>query len=223
MTKANMLNTIIQGDCLEVMRDMDDNSVDLVLTDPPYGRKITRKDNQFGSATNKSYRATGESWDDKIPEPEIFNEIFRISKEQIIFGGNYFSLPLSEKWLVWDKTAGMNFVNPFSKCELAWTSMTGIIEKYSFAQQGFVKDTKDKRYHPTQKPSELFVKIIKDFTSEGDTVLDPFIGSGTTAIASKSLGLDWCGCELEKDYVDIANKRLELVGGRVTVLITNVA
>ena len=205
----DITNTVICGDCLEVMKSMPDKCIDLCLCDPPYGRKITRKDNQFGSATHKSYRATGESWDDKVPNPETFEEIFRISKNQIIFGGNYFKLPISEKWLVWDKTAGMNFDNPFSKCELIWTSFDGVIDRYAFAQQGFVKDTNDKRFHPTQKPSELIADILKDFTDEGDLVFDGYLGSGTTAIACERMGRRYIGIEISPEYCAIARKRIQ--------------
>ena len=197
---------IFHGDCRDILPSI--GKVDLVLTDPPYGRRITKKDNQFGSATHKSYRATGEKWDDVAPSQEVFTEIFRVSKRQIIFGGNYFGLPASEKWLVWDKTAGMNFDNPFSKCELAWTNMSGIIDIYRFAQQGFVKDTADKRFHPTQKPTELFVEIIKDMLPI-DVVLDPFLGSGTTAIACERMGIDYIGIEISPEYCDIARKRVQ--------------
>ncbi len=203
------LDKIYCGDCLEVMKGFPDNSFDLVLTDPPYGRKITRKDNQFGSASHLSYKSTGESWDDKPPPPETFDEMFRISKTQIIFGGNHFRLPISEKWLVWDKTGQFNFDNPFSACELAWTNHKGVIDKYTHIQQGFVNDTSDRRCHPTQKPSELFAEIIKDFTEEGDTILDPFFGSGTTGVACVRMGRKFVGIEISPEYCKIAEKRIQ--------------
>jgi site-specific DNA-methyltransferase (adenine-specific) len=202
-------NTIICGDCLEVMKQLPDKCVDLVLTDPPYGRKITRKDNQFGSSSHLSYRATGEKWDDNKPKMDYFVEIFRISKNQIIFGGNYFNMPLSEKWIVWDKQGGYKFDNPFSACELAWTSFSGVIEKYIYIQQGFVSDTTDERFHPTQKPSELFVSILQDHSKEGDTVLDPFLGSGTTAVACYRTRRNYIGIEISPEYCKIAEKRIQ--------------
>ena len=200
---------IICGDSLEIMKQYPDNYFSLCLTDPPYGRRITRKDNQFGSSTHLSYRATGESWDDKPPSKEYFDELFRISKKQIIFGGNHFALPISEKWIVWDKVGGFEFDNPFSSCELAWTSMSGVIEKYTVIQQGFVKDTADKRYHPSQKPSELFFQILQKHCKQGETVLDAFAGSGTCGVACERIGRDCTLIEINEKYYQDCCKRVQ--------------
>jgi len=211
------VNKIICGDCLEVMKDWPDNCVDLVLTDPPYGRRITKKDNQFGSATHKSYRATGENWDNNPPSARHFIEILRTSKEQIVFGGNHFTLPTSEKWIVWDKTGSYGFDNPFSACELAWTSYKGPIDKFTVIQQGFVRDSKETRQHPTQKPLILFKNIIMAFSNPTDLVLDPFCGSGTTCVAAKMLGRRYIGIDISPEYCKIAEQRLEAVETGVPV------
>ena len=199
---------IIQGDCLPIMRTFDDNQFDLVLTDPPYGIKADRGVGGFGSSpeTARKYK---DNWDSKPPSIATLDEVLRMSKQCIVFGGNYMPLPLSGKWIVWDKIGLMKFDNPFSDCELAWTNMSGNIKKYTFIQQGFVKDTNDKRYHPTQKPTELFAEIIKDFTKEGDTVLDPFLGSGTTAVACERMGRNCVGIEISEEYCEIARKRVQ--------------
>jgi len=218
------MNTIIHADCLEVMKQIPDDYFDLVLTDPPYGININKMNYvtsgavKVGGAFRNDYSKHNTEWDEKIPSLEIFNEIKRVSKNQIIFGGNYFTQALepTSSWLIWDKRVENKYSNDFADLEMAWTSYKKPARMYRFLYSGMIQQdmkNKDKRVHPTQKPSELFKNIIRDYTSDGDKVFDPFMGSGTTAIACKSLGLDWCGCELEDDYVEIANKRLEKVQG----------
>jgi len=116
---------------------------------------------------------------------------------------------------VWDKDNG---ASDFADCELAWASFKTAVRKYKFRWSGMLQQdmaNKEERHHPTQKPTELFKMLLRDYAikQEKKTIFDPFMGSGTTALACKSLGLDWCGCELEADYVEIANKRLEAVQG----------
>jgi len=211
----NEMNKIHNIDCLEFMKQVPDNYFDLVLTDPPYGIKMDGKVGIDGEGKAKEYDQ--KDWDKSIPDEEVFNEIKRISKNAIIFGGNYFVdyLNNSTCWLFWDKNNKESF---FADGEMAWTNFNTAVRKYVFTWHGFIQqDMKDKeeRFHPTQKPTELFKMILRDYAKKYNkkTVFDPFMGSGTTAVACKSLGLDWCGCELEKDYVDIANKRLEAVQG----------
>lgn len=152
------LNKIINADCLDVLRQMPDKSVDLVLTDPPYGigNKFT---SEYGFQERKSKRGSFD-WNDKIPPKEVFDEIMRVSKNQIIFGGNYFTeyLKPTKSWLVWDKIGQYDLKNPFSDCELAWTSFSCVIKKYTNVNMGFIsgKAEKGKRIHPTQKPCFYF-------------------------------------------------------------------
>ncbi len=209
--EALPIGKIIVGDCLEVMKDWPEGCVDLVLTDPPYGRRITRKDNQFGSASHKSYRATSEKWDDAPPSAETMDQIIIVSDHAIVFGGQYCTLPVGEKWLVWDKVGNISFDNPFSDCELAWTNFRGVIEKYTVIQQGFVRDTKDVRQHPTQKPTELMEQILTRHSNPDDLILDPFCGSGTTCVAAKKLGRRYIGIDISPEYCAIARSRLEAV------------
>ncbi len=223
-----MINQIFNEDCLKTMSRMEDNSIDLVLTDPPYGIGASKFLNR------KNYSADGEEykrgnslaskkkydikeWDNKTPSKEVFDEIFRVSKNQIIFGGNYFIEMLSNSrcWIVWDK---INGDNNFADCELAWTSYNKSVQKYSFMWNGFIQQdmaNKEERLHPTQKPTELFKDILRDYAIKNGykTIYDPFMGSGTTAIACKSLGLDYIGSELDKDYYEIILKRLSAVQG----------
>lgn len=148
------------GDCLELMKDIPDGSVNLVLTDPPYGKKADKGTNGFGYAKNRRY---GGGWDNKRPSKEVFDEMLRIGKNVIIFGGNYFSdiLPPSNHWIFWDKKGDIAFQNPFADGELIYTTFKKPIKRIVFKQQGFITDSKDKRYHPTQKPSELVEMLIK--------------------------------------------------------------
>lgn len=198
---------IEQGDCLELMKSMPDKCVDLILTDPPYGKKADKGTNGFGSAKNRKYIG---GWDAKVPPKEVFDEMFRIAKNVIIFGGNYFAhmLPPSNCWIVWDKKGDIAFQNPFACCELIYTTFKKPIKKVVFKQQGFITDSKDQRHHPTQKPSELVQMLIEQWTEPGDIVFDPFLGSGTTAIAAVNTGRHYIGLELDPGYFEIAKKRI---------------
>lgn len=207
------MNKIYNMDCLEFMRDVPDKYFDLVLTDPPYGIDLanmnmgTGKSPKCSRIENRKWEA--KDWDKKTPEQEIFDEIFRISNNQIIWGGNYFDLPPYKFYILWDKEIpnGLSFAD----CELAWTSYDKAprIFRYSAYLD------KANKLHPTQKPLKLFDYCLRvaDEKEKILKVFDPFIGSGTTAVACKSLGIDFVGCELEPDYVAIANKRLEAVQG----------
>ncbi len=215
----DIINRAFCSDCEDFMADIPDKYFDLVLTDPPYGIDI----NYFmrGGKITKGGLAMRGNYDSddthigSIPSKNIINEIIRVSKHQIIFGGNYFAdmLPPSSCWLVWDKLNGSSH---YADCELAWTSFDKAVRKYSFRWNGMLQHdmkNKEQRHHPTQKPVELFKMILRDYAiRNGFTkIFDPYIGSGTTAIASKSLGLDWSGCDIKQKYIDITNKRLESV------------
>lgn len=197
------------------MKTMPDKSVDLVLTDPPYGIGVDRtmakqSGTQYGKAAapKGNYVATG--WDDCTPSKEVFAEIFRISKNQIIFGGNYFieNLYSSPCWIVWDKNNGDN---GFADCELAWTSFKSAVRKIKYTWNGMIQEdmkNKEYRFHPTQKPIELMKWCLDMYSKEGQTILDPFMGSGTTAIAAKEMNRNFTGIEISPEYVKIAQDRL---------------
>jgi len=218
-------NKVLNMDCLEFMKQVPDNYFDLVLTDPPYGIGAS---NDFYSGTKKTGFGGKETfvkakeykksdWDNKTPNSEVFYEILRISKNSIIFGGNYFmeNLHSTPCVIVWDKDNGGS---SFADCELAWTNFESAVRKYKFRWHGMLQQQmqdKEERHHPTQKPIELFKMILRDYAVKKDkkTVFDPFMGSGTTAIACKSLGLDFWGTELDEDYCKIIEKRLSAVQG----------
>ena len=213
------LDNVYQGDCLELMKQLPDKSIDLVLTDPPYGIGESMKNHKsrgkyaFGGKSTTKQLAKGKDygyseWDKSPPPIEYFNELFRVSKNQVIFGGNYFNLPPSSCWIVWDKDNGDN---DFADCELAWTSFKSAIRKFKWRKMGMLQeDMKNKEVwqHPTQKPLPLFRWILEKYTGSCDIVLDPFLGSGTTAVAAKQLNRRFLGFEINPVYVAIAEKRL---------------
>lgn len=205
------MNKIICGDCLDILKQLPDKCVDLVLTDPPYGigNKFT---SEYGLQVKKGKRG-GFDWNNEIPSQEIFAEIQRVSKNQIIFGGNYFTeyLKPTNAWIVWDKIGPYDLKNPFSDCELVWTSFSCTVKKYTFVNMGFIsgKDEKGKRIHPTQKPLKLFQAILRDFSKSDDLVLDAFSGSGTTAVACHNLNRRFICIEKDRDYWAASVKRLE--------------
>ena len=202
------------ADCLPVLKMLPDKCVDLVLTDPPYGKQWARGENAIGciKCINEDYYNL--HWDKNIPAEIYFDEMRRVSKNQIIFGGNYFTeyLKPSNCWICWDKIGDMKDKRgeqiPFAEIELAWTSFKRTSKIYKLRVQGFITDSQDKREHPTQKPSEVFKMIINDFTKMNDIILDPFLGSGTTAVACKELGRRFIGIEISPAYLEICKKRL---------------
>ena len=179
---------IIHGDCLEVMKTFPDKSFDLVLTDPPYGldEKLFQGGSQNAGWAMVQYK--GEKWD-KIPTQEVFDEIFRISKNQIIFGGNYFRLLPTRGIICWDK---VQYAPNFSQWEMAWTSYE---KPAKIFRHSFMFD----KHHPTMKPTEL-MEWCMDYAGETQTILDPFMGSGTTLVAAKQLNRNATGIEISEKY-----------------------
>lgn len=203
------LNQIIHGDCLAVMKTLPDKSVDLVLTDPPYGIGAD-KGVGGGSYRGAVHKFEGD-WDNSIPNKEYFDEIFRVSKNQIIFGGNYMTeyLPPRSSWIIWDKREGLP-QRTFADCEMAWVSDKTPARIFRFRWDGMIQENmKDKevKYHPTIKPVELMKYCLQKFP-DANIVLDPFGGSCTTAVACKQLKRNYICIEKEAKYVQICNERL---------------
>lgn len=198
---------LMNGDCLELMKEIPDCSVDLVLTDPPYGKKADKGTNGFGCSKNRKYKPT---WDSKTPSKEYFDELFRIGKNIIIFGANYFPqyLKPSNHWIFWDKKGDINFQNPFADGEFIYTTFKKPSKRIVFKQQGFITDSKDKRFHPTQKPTELLELLIKNYSDENAVIFDPFMGSGSTGVACVNTGRDFIGIELDPVYFQTAQERI---------------
>ena len=192
------INQIINADCLDILRELPDKSIDLVLTDPPYR---DNKDNQ--PTIDMRNNGTMKDFGNK-PTKEVFDEIFRISKKQIIFGCNNFNLPAYKGFIVWDKQMPFNF--SMSMAEIAWISENcGTTSKiFSVRANG-----QNYRIHPTQKPLKLFEQIIEHYTNSNDLILDCFSGSGTTAIACHNLKRRFICIEKDEDYYKASVERLK--------------
>ena len=197
--------TIYHGDCREILPTLP--KVDLVLTDPPYGISEAAGKNKSRSkcATSKDYG--NDTWDNAPPPEWLFGLMIEKSVNQIIFGGNYFKLPLSPCWLVWDKDNG---ATDFADAELAWTNLPKAVRLLKWRWQGMLQENmahKEFRDHPTQKPVPV-MKWALSHAGDVKTCLDPFMGSGTTLVACKQAGVSCIGIEREEKYCEIAVKRL---------------
>ena len=204
---------LYNDDCLNVMRLMADKSVDLILTDPPYGigaADYKRGGTQHGASAAPSKEYGSLDWDNAPPGREYFDEMMRVSKHQIIFGGNHLVeyLRNSACWIVWDKDNGNN---GYADCELAWCSFSSAVRRFKYRWHGMLQQdmkNKEDRIHPTQKPVRLFEWILEKYAEPGWTIMDPFLGSGSTAIAANRLGFDFIGVEREQTYFEAALERI---------------
>ena len=198
------LNKIYCMDCLDGMREIPDKSIDLVITDPPYGLGSRVVEGSSSSPFIKASSEEFKQWDEKIGN-EYFEEISRISKNQIIWGGNYYLdiLGNTRCFIIWDK---MIHGNSYSDCEFAWTSFDSPARIWV---KNIVDVTMDGRIHPTQKPVKLFEWIIKNYAKEGDVICDPFFGSGSCLVAAVRMGHQFIGFEKEKTYFEKAQIRIK--------------
>ena len=209
--------TIYHGDC----RMFPAIKADLLVTDPPYGIGEARKNHlsrgkPFGSkgSQTRQQKAYGTdygygSWDNAPPAQWLFGWLRDVTRYQIIWGGNYFELPPSSGWLVWDKDNGRS---DFADCELAWTNLDGAVRRIVYRWNGMLQQTmghaKETRWHPTQKPVPVMQWAIQRAPPDCGTIFDPFMGVGTTLVAAKNLGRRAIGIELEERYCEIAATRL---------------
>jgi len=210
------LNKIYLWDCLDLMKQIPDKSIDLVLTDPPYWIGMSKwtylTNDKKGITANRKFESADR--DDNIPDKEYFSEIIRISKNQIIRWWNYFIeyLHNSRCWIFRDKKIDDRQGSNFADWELAWTSFDKNVRKYIFPTIWFDwlnNPQKEDKLHPTQKPVPLFKWILENYSEPWMTILDPFLWSWTTAVACKQMDRNFIGIEREEKYVDIANKRLQ--------------
>lgn len=197
-------------DNMELMARYPDNYFDLAIVDPPYGIGAGSKGfinrNTANKNAEKFYREN--DWDKVRPTKEYFEELKRISKHQIVWGGNYFTdlLEPARCYIVWDKKTGNN---SYADCELALTNIDGNARIYTkFWLGAHAKDGYD-RIHPTQKPVALYKWLLTNYAKQGDKILDTHLGSGSIAIACHDLGFDLTGCELDTDYFNAMMKRLD--------------
>jgi len=202
-------------DCLPFMKQCEDKQFDLAIVDPPYGIGFDGHDQIIGKkgkkkGFNKKKLYSIKEWDKDRPSKDFFTELQRISKNQIVWGGNYFAdlLPPTKGWIYWDKQPnGENLT--FSDGELAWTSFNKPLKCFSYGWIGFgMVNSGEKKIHPTQKPVALYKWILTKYAEIGSKIFDSHLGSGSIAIACDELGFDLTACEIDKDYFDKANKRL---------------
>ena len=201
--------TLYLGDCRDILPTLP--KVDAVITDPPYGigaDKNPRANKQHGNAAAPSRDYGAGTWDDAPPNANDLVTVIAAGKRAIVWGGNYFSLPASSCWLVWDKENGNN---GYADCELAWTNLPQAVRRIKWRWAGMLQQdmaNKEERVHPTQKPVAVMVWCIEQ-AGMPQTVLDPFMGSGTTGVACAQMGRKFIGIEREPKYFDIACRRIE--------------
>lgn len=220
------LNVAYNMDCLEAMKQMPDNAFDLAVVDPPYGITVDRQSlgrgtglsphtntqekiiksrmHGGGKLKDRKINAFDTSWDANIPSDEYFTELFRVSRHQVIWGGNYFNLPPTRGVICWDKE--QTFLN-FSQWEMAWTNYDFPAKMFRFSNRGFQSPEKDERIHPTQKPIALYKWIFSELAHEGDKILDTHLGSGSSRIAAYDAGLDFVGYEIDETYFKLQEER----------------
>ena len=196
---------ITNEDNIELMSRYEDNYFDLAIVDPPYGISVNM--NAGRKKTAAAPKRENKKWDDETPNADYFTELKRVSKNQIIWGGNYFKeLECTKAWVFWDKC-----VSPeasFADGELAWTSYNQALKKVVSPWSGFI-GADGKRIHPTQKPVKLYEWLLMNYAKEGDKILDTHLGSGSIALACHNLGFDLTACELDKEYYGAAIKRID--------------
>lgn len=214
--------SVRNSDCMEVMREYPDSHFDIAICDPPYGigwsqefqvmsagiRKdgTQRKMQEWNNPRPKQYAS--KQWDDAAPGREYFDELRRVSKKQIIWGGNYFTeyLPPSGGWVVWEK--GVPDGMSLSQCELAWTNCLNSVRHVRLLWAGYKKCEETNRVHPTQKPVKLYSWLLNRYAEKGMRILDTHLGSGSSAIACSWFGCEMVGCEIDAEYFATAVERI---------------
>jgi len=197
---------LLNIDCMEYMKGVDDNAFELAIVDPPYGIEIN-KSGRLGH-----YGGKGKSWDSETPTEEYFKELYRVSENQIIWGANYFEMPATRCFLIWDKQQPEAV--SFASCEYAWTSFDKSAKTYYQRPQ----NADPIRIHPTQKPVKLYEWLLANYAKEGDRILDTHVGSGSSAIAAHYGGFDFVGCELDEDYYKAARARFDAETSQLSLI-----
>lgn len=207
---------VIEGDCEQLLPTLP--KVDALITDPPYGIGEARGKNKSRVRKHETRwtRDYGFStWDDAPPSTSLLDGLRMLARTQVIFGGNYFQLPPSSCWLVWDK---LNGASDFADCELTWTNMRRAVRRLAYRWNGYGRENNEERgQHPTQKPVGVMMWALELATKPGDLVLDPFCGSGTTGVAALRLGRRFIGIEREPAYAAVARERLRAEGQGLTL------
>ena len=189
-------------DCMEYMKTLPDKYFELAIVDPPYGIKINMN---MGRRKGKVKTHDEKDWDNGRPPKEYFEELRRVSLNQIIWGGNYFELPITGAWVYWKKEVpeGVSFASG----ELAWTSFGGTLREAKIPYSGIVGS--EGKIHPCQKPVNLYEWLLTHYAKQGDNILDTHLGSGSSRIAAYNLNFEFVGCELDKDYFEKQEERFK--------------
>jgi len=193
------MNVVHLCDCMEFMRSVPDKYYELAIVDPPYGLDAG---NMTGGAGKNKQWDKGKDWDKQIPSDLYFHELQRISQNQIIWGGNYFNLPPTKCFLIWDKK---NDGRDFAECELAWTSFDMVARMYRMRPMNMDGG----KIHPTQKPIALYKWLLTNYAKQGDKIFDSHVGSGSIRIACYDMGFDFTGCEIDEDYWNTQERRFK--------------
>ena len=203
------MNTVHLCNNMEFMAKIPNNYYELAIVDPPYGIDIAKSGKVGGSNCGKVKNYGAKNWDNKSPDKEYFDELIRISKNQIIWGANHFisKIPYDGScWIVWNKDNTGNFAD----CELAWTSFDTAVRIFKWRWNGMLQQNmalKEDRIHPTQKPIGLYKFLLHNYAKQGDKIFDSHVGSGSSRIACYDLGYDFEGCEIDKDYWQLQEDR----------------
>lgn len=201
-----MKSEVFNMDCLEAMRYYPNKYFELAIVDPPYGiGEANEKRMQSRHISQRKYK--GGNWDQQPPTVQYFLELQRVSKNQIIWGGDHFveNIPAANSpcWIFWDKDG----FGDFADGELAWCSFKTAVRKFKWTWNGFRKQSHEDRIHPTQKPVALYRWLLQNYAKPGDKILDTHLGSGSSRIAAHMEGYDFTGYELDTDYFNQSNKR----------------
>ena len=206
--------TLWNCDCMDGMKKIQDKYFDLAIVDPPYGinaSNYSRGGTKRGKSKARCAIYTKKDWDKSTPDQSYFNELFRISKNQIIWGANYFIEKIqrsSNCWIVWDKDNGEN---RYADCELAWTNFSTAVRKYRYRWHGMFQENmknKEDRIHPTQKPVALYRWILEKYAKKGDRIIDTHVGSASSFLACIQYGCEITGFEIDEEYYNNACERI---------------
>jgi site-specific DNA-methyltransferase (adenine-specific) len=195
-------------DCMDGMKQFPDKFFELAIVDPPYGIERFKKNDGGNSKKIRSFGDKEKNWNNEKPRCDYFDELYRVSKKQIVWGGNNFELPASEYFIVWDK---QQMMPSFARCELAWTNCNVPAKIFNYRSQD------EHRIHPTQKPIALYEWLLTNYAHKGDKILDTHVGSASSLIACEKLGFQYVGFEIDADYYKAAQERIAKFKSQVSI------